>query len=487
MIRAFYAIKPLMQLHESGMMDMTPLPPAARGFTALLIGMALTIVDVPMMAIAMPGIGADLGLSTQVLALITGAYPLLVAMLLLPAGRAGDRFGRRRVFLLGGVLFFAGALLSAVASGPVTLGGARMLQGIGAAALAPQAMAMIPRLFAPSAQSGAFARFAITASFAAVCGPLVAGVLLNLAPGWMGWRAIFLAEAVIALTVMLLAARQLDRDAPVSVGGGSPAEIASFAAIILCLVAPLYIGPAFGWSVPVILILTAALPCAALFVRLMARAGPAALVPPGLLQVPTFRWSLFLVMLAVSSPPGFFVVLSLVLQGELGLNPLQTGLVTAGFPAGVVIGSWIAGRVAVQPVVRVALGIGLLCVSFVLIRAVLPQITAERLLPLRLGMLGAGLSMGLTVTSVMQFGMSELPKTLAGAGAGAIQTMQQVSMAASIALSFAVYGHAVMSRPGVEAASTMLWLQITATGVAALLAAALLLRGRLSHLRKAQA
>ncbi|WP_244297821.1 MFS transporter, partial [Paracoccus marcusii] len=111
---------------------MTNSSAALRGFTPLLIGMAMTIADVPMMAIAMPGIGADLALGTRTLALVAGAYPLVVAMLLLPAGRAGDRFGRRRVFLIGGALFLAGALLVAVAPGPLPLAGARMLQGAGA-------------------------------------------------------------------------------------------------------------------------------------------------------------------------------------------------------------------------------------------------------------------------------------------------------------------------------------------------------------------
>ncbi|SCY64921.1 Major Facilitator Superfamily protein [Paracoccus tibetensis] len=407
-------------------------------------------------------------------------------MLLLPAGRAGDRFGRRRVFLTGGMLFLLGALLSAHAPGPVFLAGARMVQAIGAAALAPQALAMIPRLFAPAAQSGAFARLAMTGSFASVCGPLLAGALLVAAPEWLGWRAIFGAEAALALTVMLLAARHLTPDEPASGGGSRLSEIASFAAIILCLVAPLSLGPAFGWPAPVFLMLAAASPCAALFVRLTVRAGPAALIPPSLLRNPSFRWSLVFLLLAVSAPPGFFMVLSLALQSEVGLGPLQTGLVTAGFPGGVVAGSWAAGRLPLQPLARAALGILLLCASFLLIQGVLPGMTPARLWPLRAGMLAAGAAMGLTITSVMQLGMSSLPKSLAGAGAGAIQTMQQVSMAASIALSFAVYGQALETRPGLEAASMMMWLQISATGAAALLALAVLHQTNRSR-RKAEA
>jgi predicted MFS family arabinose efflux permease len=407
-------------------------------------------------------------------------------MLLLPAGRAGDRFGRRRVFLTGGMLFLLGALLSALALGPVLLTGARMLQGIGAAALAPQALAMIPRVFPPSAQSAAFARLAMTASFASVCGPLLAGALLVAAPDWLGWRAIFGAEAALALTVMLLAALQLDRDDAASGSGSSPVETASFAAIILCLVAPLSLGPASGWPAPVFLMLATALPCIALFARLTTRAGSAALIPPALLREPSFRWSLVFLLLAVSAPPGFFLALSLALQSELGLGPLQTGLVTAGFPVGVVAGSWAAGRLPLQPLARVALGTLLLCASFLLIQAVLPEMTPAHLWPLRAGMLAAGAAMGLTVTSVMQLGMSGLPKALSGAGAGAIQTMQQVSMAASIALSFAVYGQALEKRPGLEAASMMMWLQIGTTGAAALLALAVLHQTNRPH-RKAEA
>ncbi|WP_108502716.1 MFS transporter [Paracoccus indicus] len=467
-------------------MDIRPDPSAALSFTPLLIGMAMTIVDIPMMAIAMPGIGVDLNLGTAPLALIAGAYPLVVAMLLLPAGRAADRFGKGRVFLMGGALFLVGALLSALAPGPVLLTGARMLQGIGAAALAPQALAMIPRLFTPSGQSGAFARLAMTASFASVCGPLLAGGLLGAAPDWLGWRVILLTEALLALTVMLSARRRLTPDSPAGDGASRLAEIASFAAIIFCLVAPLSLGPAFGWPVPIFLMLAAALPCATLFARLTARAGPAALIPPALLRAPSFRWSLAFLLLAVSAPPGFFVVLSMALQSKLGLGPLQTGLVTAGFPAGVVAGSWAAGRLPLQPLARVTMGTLLLCTSLLLIQGVLPGMTPARLWPLRTGMLAAGAAMGLTVTSVIQLGMSSLPRSLAGAGAGAIQTMQQVSMAASIALSFAVYGWALEARPGLEAAAAMMWLQMGTTGSAALLALALL-RGNVSLQRKAGA
>ncbi|GHG21056.1 MFS transporter [Paracoccus aerius] len=463
-----------MKLHDPPNMNVYPTPGAARGFVSLLIGMAMTIADVPMMAIAMPGIGADLGLGTGPLALIMGAYPLVVAMLLLPAGQAGDRFGRRRVFLVGGTLFLMGALLSALAPGPLLLAGARMLQGVGAAALAPQALAMIPRLFAPVAQSGAFARLAMTGSFASVCGPLVAGALMVAAPVWLGWRAIFLAEAMLALAVMLLASWRLAPHDGGTAGGSRPAEIASFAAAILCLVAPLSLGPVFSWPAPVFLLLAAALPCAAVFARMTAQAGSAALIPPTLLRKPSFCWSLVFLLLAVSAPPGFFVVLSLALQSELGLSPLQAGLVTAGFPAGVVAGSWTSGRLALQPLARVALGTLLLCGSFLLIHAILPGLTPTHLWPLRAGMLAAGAAMGLTVTSVMQLGMWGLPKLLAGAGAGAIQTMQQVSMAASIALSLAVYGQALETQTGLEAAATMMWLQISTTGAAALLALVML-------------
>lgn len=481
-----YAIKSRMKLHDSPEMDVPPAPTAARSFAPLLIGMAMTIVDIPMMAIAMPGIGADLGLGTGALALIAGAYPLVVAMLLLPAGRAGDRFGRRRVFLAGGLLFMTGAMLSALAPGAAALAAARMVQAIAAAALAPQALAMIPRIFAPAFQTGAFARLAMTGSVASVCGPLLAGALLVAAPSWLGWRAIFLAEAALAVLVMGLAARRLAADDAAVHGTGRPAEIASFAAIILCLVAPLSLGPAFGWPMPVFLLLAAALPCAAIFVRLSARAGTAALVPPALLHAPSFRWTLAFLLLAVSAPPGFFVVLSLALQSGLDLSPLQTGLVTAGFPAGVVAGSWAAGRLTASPLARVAIGALLLCASFTLIQAILPELSPARLWPLRVGMLAAGAAMGMTVTSVMQLGMSELPQALAGAGAGAIQTMQQVSMAASIALSLAVYGQALEARPGLEAASVMMWLQIGGTGTAALLVLALLRRTILTD-RKAEA
>lgn len=431
------------------------------------------------MAITMPQLGSDLGIDTSWLAVASGAYPLLVAMLVLPAGRAGDRFGRRPVFLVGASLFLLGALISTLAANPWALTSGRLLQGIGGAALAPQALAMIPCLFTPLAQNGAFARLAMTASFASVCGPLIAGVLLVATPSWLGWRTIFLAEAGFALICVLVVPRRLDLDGKASGTGASPAEIASFAGIIFCLVGPLYIGPAYNWPWQVFLLLGMALPCAVVFKYSVTQTGRVALVPRKLILSSSFRLSLVFLLLVVSAPPGFLMVLSLVLQSELELSALQTGLVTATFQVGIVVGTWIAGRLPLQPTGGVVLGTVPLCISFMLIRSILPHVAVSSLWSLRTAMLVGGIAMGVTIASVVRWGMSVVPDDLAGAGAGVIHTTQQVSTAISIALSLAIFDYLLATHPRLEAASATLLLHITSTSAAVILAAALLHRNLL--------
>lgn len=455
-------------------------PSSSAGFTALVLGMALTIIDVPMMAIAMPGIGAGLALSTPQMGLVTGVYPLVYAMFLMPAGRAGDMFGRRRVFLAGGALFVTGALLSALAGGLWGLAAARVLQGLGAAALAPQAMAMIPQLFPPAGRTKAFARYAMTVSLSSVSGPLVAGGLLILAPDRIGWRAVFLLEVGLGLIVMSLARQRLPRDQVTAAPSVGLAEIMALAGVIACLILPLSVGPVTGWTPLVFLLMACAVPLWLALRRIghaQGRAGKGVMLPAELVGSRQFLWGLALILLAVSAAPGFFVVLSLALQEGLGLTAFQTGLVTAGFPVGVVAGSWLSGRLVRLPLMmRVTMGAGLLCAAFLLLQQILPHAAPDRLMPLRLAMLAAGLAMGLTVTAVFQNSMSGLPAHLAGAGAGAAQTVQQIGMAASIAVSFALFWHFLGDAPATGAVALMLRLQVGLTALAAILA--------LSHSRR---
>jgi EmrB/QacA subfamily drug resistance transporter len=284
---------------------------------AATLGSGMAMLDGTVVNVALRTIGEDLGASLAQLQWITNAYLLLLASLILLGGSFGDRFGRRRVFVVGVVWFAAASLLCGLAPSPEVLIAARALQGIGGALLTPGSLAMIQGAFAPEDRAPAIGAWSGLTSIAAAVGPFVGGGLVDYA----SWRWIFLLNLPLAAVTVLVAERTVPetRDPHASARFDVAGAVLAAVALGGTTYALIQWGGAGGW-------IAAAVGVAAGvgFVLVEAR------VPEPMLRLEMFRNRTFsasnLMTLLVYGALGalsFFVVIQL--QTVSGLSALAAG------------------------------------------------------------------------------------------------------------------------------------------------------------------
>src|SRR6478672_991727 len=170
-----------------------------------VLGSGMVFLDGTVVNVALPDIGRDFGASTSALQWILNGYLLTLASLILLGGSLGDRYGRRRVFILGAGVFTAASLLCAMAPNAELLIVARLLQGIGGALLTPGSLAMIEASFRPADRARAIGAWSGLGGVATAFGPLLGGYLI----GAISWRAIFLINLPIGIFVAWAATRHV--------------------------------------------------------------------------------------------------------------------------------------------------------------------------------------------------------------------------------------------------------------------------------------
>ena len=143
-------------------------------------GLFILMLDSTVVALALSSIRADLGAGAEALQWVMNGYLLTIAVLVVTAGRLGDMFGRKRVFVIGMVLFGAGSILSGAAQGPAMLIGGRVLQGVGAAPVLSLSLAIVCNVFPASEQPRALGIWAAVSAIALAIGPVVGGALIEI-------------------------------------------------------------------------------------------------------------------------------------------------------------------------------------------------------------------------------------------------------------------------------------------------------------------
>ncbi|MEV0439982.1 MDR family MFS transporter [Streptomyces spectabilis] len=308
-----------------------------RALAAMMVGFFMLMLDTTIVVVAMPKLSADLHADISTTVWATSSYLLAYSVPLLLAGRLGDQFGPKRIYLIGMAVFTGASVLCGLAGNIGQLIAFRALQGVGAALMAPQSMATISKIFPKNMRGRAMSYWGLVSGAAILVGPISGGLLIDA----FGWRSIFFINVPIGIAGMV-AARRLVPNLPGRRHRFDVPGILISGAALFCVIFALENGDTYHWSritdslnlfglrtgVPVSVygVLALGVLCAAAFVVWEAKNKDEPLVPLGIFKVRTFSAANLAIVAAgfaitAASFPG-----TLYFQVGRGMTPAQAAL-----------------------------------------------------------------------------------------------------------------------------------------------------------------
>ena len=409
-------------------------PPTTRRWLALAL-LAITqfvlILDTAIVIVAAPSMETDLGFTPEGLSWVANAYALAFGGLLLLGGRTSDIVGRRRMFIAGLALFALGSLAGALATVPLWLIIARAVQGVGAAAVSPAALALVMTLFTdPEERNKALGIWGSVAAAGAAAGYIFGGLLTE----GFGWQAVLWINVPIVVVAVLLAPRLLPEARETTHRSFDVAGAVTVTGGISLTVYALINAGNVGWITAQTLVLfTVAAALLAAFVMIEARSSQP-LISLGIFRIASLRNGNGLILLTMGAMTPLFFFLTLYLQHVLEFTPLQAGL--AQLPAalcfallGTQVGKLVS-RIGYRiPVTAGGLigGAGMFWLAQVEVGG---NYFTDVLAPLTIAALGGTLS----VISLMIAATAEAPMESAGLASGLVNVTQQIGGAVGLAV-----------------------------------------------------
>ncbi|MGN6300540.1 MAG: MFS transporter [Angustibacter sp.] len=439
-----------------------------RALAVCLVAAFMTLLDISIVNVALPSIREGLNAQSSELQWIVSGYALTFGLVLVPAGRLGDVWSRRGMFVTGVAVFTVSSVVAGLAPSAVVLVVARLCQGVGGGLLNPQISGLIQEQFRGAERGRAFGYLSAAIGISTAVGPLLGGAIIKALGTDVGWRWIFFINLPVGLACMALAARWV----PASRGSGrrgqglDPVGVALLGASVVVLLLPLveqqqWKGPVKWLLLPVGALLLLAF---VLWERRQSRVGHDPLVDLHLFARRSFSAGTAIGVLYFSGFTSIFFVTTLYLQSGLGLSALQAGLAVTPFAAGSALTAVPAGRLVsrhgrplvVAGIVAVAVGLALTD-AVVAWRGDQASVAWWTAGPLLLAGLGSGfvISPNLTIT------VSEVPVRQAGAASGVLQTGQRIGTAAGIALVGSVYFSTLAGSQGDAARALSTALRLT--------------------------
>ncbi len=324
-----------------------------------VLGSGMALLDGTVVNVALPDIGRDLDASTSSLQWILNGYLLTLASLILLGGSLGDRYGRRRIFVLGTGLFTAASLLCAIAPNAELLVGARLLQGIGGALLTPGSLAMIESSFRPTDRAAAIGAWSGLGGVAAALGPLVGGYLVEA----VSWRAIFLINLPLGILVMAMASRHVPESRDPTAGGRL--DFAGAALVGLGLGGTTYAlieAPETG-ATPLILVAGIGGLVALAAFLLHERRSRNPMMPLEIFASRQFSAANLVTFVVYAALGGFFFLFVSFLQISLGYSPVAAGAASLPVTALLLVFSARSGALAQRIGARIPLTAGPLVIA----------------------------------------------------------------------------------------------------------------------------
>src|SRR3954471_5997558 len=323
----------------------------------------MLLLDITVVNVALPDIQKELDTDLTGLQWVVDAYTLTLAAFTLTMGALADRFGRRRLFLIGVGVFTLASLLCGLATNATFLHLARGLQGIGGAAMFATSLALIAQEFQGPERGTAIAAWGATIGLAVAIGPLVGGALTD----GLGWEWIFFVNVPVGLATMALATLRVPESRNPNAGGIDWLGVITFSGSLFLLVFGLIRANDYGWgSTTIVIRFVGAVVLFATFVIVERR------VRDPMFDLKLFRKPAFdgvsIAAFALSAAMfAMFLYITLYMQNVLGYTPLETGWRFLPLSVTSFVVAPFAGRLTERFPVRLFLGVGLLLVSLALL------------------------------------------------------------------------------------------------------------------------
>lgn len=380
--------------------------------------------------VALPAMQHDLRSPLSGLQWVTDAYLIVLAALLMLAGSAGDRLGRRRVFQTGLALFTLGSLLCGLAPDLDRLIAFRMVQAVGASMLNPMAMSIVTNTFtAPRERARAIGVWGTVMGVAMAVGPMVGGVLVQ----GLGWRSIFWLNLPIGLTAIACAARFVPESRAPRPRRVDPVGQVLVVVLLGCLTYTIIEGPGTGWTAPRTLACALAAPAALLALVLYERRRTEPLVDLRVFRSAGFSGASVMAVCSFYVLGGFLFLNTLYLQNVRGLSALAAGLYLLPMAVMNIVTSPLSGRLTATRGPRLPLLLaGIATAAGGVLLATGGALTTDALLFTAYVLIGVGV--GLANTPVTNAAMSGMPREQAGVAAAIVATSRQVGQALGVAV-----------------------------------------------------
>ncbi len=423
--------------------DDAPSPSPWRSFAVLLAGGFITLLDVSILNVSIPSISHSLHMGGSGVQAIMAGYSLVFGLILVPGGRLGDVYGRRRLFIIGLILFGLASIGCGVSQNAHMLITLRLAQGIGAALVNPQMLGLTQQLFSGADRARAFGYLGLTIGIATAIGPTLGGIFIAVFGAEGGWRAAFLVNVPIIIVVIPLARKFLPAHPPreeVALGldlGG----LALLTLSVVALMAPFLaasnreVGLAHApWWLAVI----SAVGFTAFFAleRAQERRGRSVIAPRALLRTPSFMFGTLTQMLYAAGFTAVFIIYTLYLQQGVGLQAWQAGLMQIPIAAGSAIAAPFAGRL-VSRVGRplVVAGTAVVALATAAMATIAHTVPHAAIVPaIGVAALVLGLGSGATMAPNQALAVEHVPVATGSTAGGLYQTMQRVGSAIGIAI-----------------------------------------------------
>ncbi|GAA4631405.1 DHA2 family efflux MFS transporter permease subunit [Actinoallomurus vinaceus] len=414
----------------------------------LSLGFFMTLLDLTIVNIAMPSMIDKLHASLDEVLWVVNAYVLVLAVLLITSGRLGDLRGQRTLFIGGVALFTIASLLCGISQNPAELIAARAVQGLGAAMLMPQTMAIIIATFPAERRGAALGIWGAVAGVATIAGPTLGGLLVTA----FDWRWIFFVNLPIGVIVLFLAFTvipgvRVERTHRLDLTGVLIATVALF-----CLVFALTEGQRYDWNGVIwALFAAAAVVFVAFIVQQRGRQDREPLVPFVLFRDRNFTVMNFVGAIVSVGMIGMFLPLTIYMQSVLGFSALKAGLVMAPSSVVSMFLAPVAGRLSDKIGGKFILMAGLALYGIgmgwiVLIAGAGTHWTA--FLP---GFIVAGVGIGGVFAPMATEAMRGVDPRMAGAASGVNNTIRQVGSVVGSAAAGAILQNQLASHLREEA------------------------------------